>query len=167
MRTLSGTLATELGLTITRPGYLVSIAFGTPLYLSTLGDLSFNGRTWVGADVKVSGLRTDEKSQQSGTISFGNMNLAYGSLVLNEGVADRAIEIYSVWAGAPADAMLEFSGTGDSADVGERVTITLSQSKSRVLYSPRRFIGASTGFNTLLPNGTTIKIGQQSYILKR
>lgn len=166
MRTLSAPLLAELGLTVTRPGYLVQIDFSTPLYLSTLGDISWNGHTWTGADLKVSGLATSESGRQAGRLTLGNAWADYGALVLNEGVADRAIAIYAVWAGQ-IEPLLEFSGVGDAAEVGDRVSISLAAQGSRSLYSPRRFINSSTGFNTLLPAGTKVTIGTQTFTLER
>lgn len=167
MRTLSGTLATELGLTVTRPGYLVEIGFSTVLRLSTIGDVSFGGYAWSAADVKISGLSRNEQGGGGGQLSIGNADLDYGALVLNEGTADRSVRIWSVWAGAPGDALLEFDGIGDDAEIAARVTIRLLQDARRYAYSPRRFIGPATGFATLLPAGTKIAIGQQTYILER
>lgn len=167
MRTLSGTLAAELGLTITRPGYLVEIGFSSVLRLSTLGDVSYGGYVWSAADIKVAGLGRNEQGGNGGQLSLGNADLDYGALILNEGAADRPVRIWSVWAGAPAEAMLEFDGIGDDAEIGTRVVIRLIQDARRYTYSPRRFINAATGFATLLPAGTKIAIGQQSYILDR
>jgi hypothetical protein len=166
MRTLSPSLLAELGLTLTRPGYLVFVDFSTPLRLSTLGDISWGGYTWSAADIKVSALTRDEKGDARGSLSLGNALLDYGALVLNEGIADRAIRIYAVWAGV-VEPVEEFNGVGDGCEIGGRVTITLAGQGSRALYSPRRFINASTGFNTLLPAGTKISIGQQTYLLER
>ena len=166
MRTLSPELLTEIGLTFTKPGYLVFIDFSTPLYLSTLGDITYDGHTWIGADIKVSGLSKDDKGEARGSISLGNALLDYGALVLNEGVADRDVRILSVWAGV-VEPNEEFSGVGDSCEVGERVSITLTSQRSRALYSPRRFINSSTGFLTLLPKGAKVTVGQQTYILER
>jgi hypothetical protein len=166
MRTLSAELLAELNLTLTRPGYLVSVAFSVPLYLSTLGDIVYDGKLWVGADVKVSGLAKNERGDASGSLSLGNAMLDYGALALNEGVADRAIRIWSVWAGA-VEPVEEFNGVGDACEVGDRVTISLAGQGSRALYSPRRFINGSTGFTTLLPAGAKVTIGQQTYVLER
>ena len=166
MRSLSPELLAELGLTITRPGYLVAIDFSTPLYLSTLGDITWNGHTWIAADIKVQGLAKDERGDARGTLTLGNMLLDYGALVLNEGVADRAITLYSVWSGV-TEPIEEFNGVGDACDIGERVSISLAGQGSRALYSPRRFINQSTGFSTLLPTGAKISIGAQTYILER
>ena len=169
MRTLSGTLATELGLTVTRPGYLVEIVFATStLRLSTLGDLSYGGFTWVAGDIKVSGMARAERGGQAGSLSIGNADLAIGALVLADGVADRSIRIWSVWAGAPSDAVLEFDGIGDSADIsGLRVNIRLVSDHRRYAYSPRRFISPATGFNVLLPAGSKISLGGQTIVLER
>lgn len=169
MRTLSGALTTELGLTITRPGYLVEIVFATStLRLSTLGTLSYGGYTWTASDIKVSGLSRNEQGGQAGSLSIGNADLAIGALVLTDGVADRSIRIWSVWVGAPSDAMLEFDGIGDDADIGDlRVNIKLANDHRRYAYSPRRFISPATGFNVLLPEGTKISIGGQTLVLER
>lgn len=168
MRTLNGTLITELGLTITRPGYLVEIGFSTTLRLSTLGDISYNGYTWVSSDIKVSGLKRDERGNQAGSLSIGNADLAFGALLLNEGIADKSVKVWSVWAGAPSYAQLEFDGIGDDADmVGLRVSVKLATDARRYAYSPRRFIAPATGFNVLLPAGTKMAIGGTSIVLER
>ena len=166
MRSLSSELLTELGLTVTRPGYLVFIDFSSPLYLSTMGDITYDGHTWVGADIRVQGLGKDERGESRGSLSIGNALLDYGALVLNEGVADREVKVYAVWAGV-VEPVEEFSGVGDGCEVGDRVTLTLASQGTRALYSPRRFINQSTGFNTLLPTGAKVTIGQQTYILER
>lgn len=169
MRTLSGTLATELGLTVTRPGYLVEIVFATStLRLSTLGTLSYGGYMWSASDIKVSGMARNERGGQAGSLSIGNADLAIGALILNDGIADRSIRIWSVWAGAPSEAALEFDGIGDAADIsGLRVNIRLASDHRRYAYSPRRFIGPATGFQVLLPAGAKISIGGQTIVLER
>lgn len=168
MRTLSGTLATELGLTITRPGYLVEIHYSTVLRLSTLGDISYGGYVWSAGDVRVAGLGRNEQGGQGATISIGNADLDFGAEWLNEGVADRRIRIYAVWAGASGEAVQEFVGVGDDAELdGGRLAIRAIQDARRYTYSPRKFINPANGFNTLLPAGTKLAIGQQTYILER
>jgi len=167
MRTLSGTLVTELGLTRTRPGYLVELGFASTLRLSTLGALSYNGYSWYPADIKVAGLSRNEQGQQAGTLSIGNTDLDYGALILSEGVADKTIRIWSVWAGAPSEAMPEFDGIGDDAEIdGLRVTIKLSSGARRYAYSPRRIIGPQTGVNVRLPAGTRITVGGMTVTLE-
>lgn len=167
MRTLSSTLLAELGRTVTRPGYLVYLGFSTPLRLSTMGDVAWGGETWIGADVKVAGLSVDERGRRQGSVSLGNADIAYGALVLNEGVADRQVVIYSAWAGAPSDAIEEFRGVGDAVEIGDRVSITLAEDSTRHMFAPRRFVNSASGFSTLVPAGTKIRIGQQIITLER
>ena len=69
---------------------------------------------------------------------------------------------------AGPDPVAVFDGVLDDADIGpDRVRLTLTSENSRTLYSPRRFIGAATGFNHLRPAGTRINWGGQTYILER
>ena len=167
MRTLSPALIAELGLTITRPGYLVSIAFDTPLYLSTLGDVTWGGHTWLSSDVDVGKLTRGSSAAQVAGISLGNLDALYSAIVLNGGVADRAVAVYAVYAGAPADAVLEFSGVGDDVEVGDRVNISLVSRSTQEIFAPRRRIGPATGFSILLPAGTLIPMGNTTYVLER
>jgi hypothetical protein len=169
MKTLSSALLTELGLTITRPGHLVEIGFSVPLRLSTLGEISWGGNTWIAADVQVSGIRSDGTLAQSGSLRFANTFDDFGAAILNEGIADRSIKVYAVYAGAPDDAVLMFDGVGDEAswDAQGRVTIRLAQSATHTSFWPRRRINAASGFNHLIAAGTRITIGGQPYILER
>lgn len=168
MRTLDAALIAELGLTITRPGYLVEIGWSSVVRLSTLGDLSYGGHTWTAGDVRVSGLARTESGGQGGQLSIGNALLDFGAVWADEGVADIPISIYAVWAGVPGYAQLEFAGIGDDSElVGSRLAIRLAADARRYAYSPRRWISAEAGFNTLLPAGTQIGIGGQTYLLER
>lgn len=169
MRTLSSSLISDLGLTVTRPGYLVEIAFSTTLRLSTLGDISFNGTSWTAADMRVSGLSADGRATQSGSITFANTWADYGVLVLDEGVADRPVRIWVCHAGAPDDAVKVFDGVGDEAsfDARGRLTLQLASSAMRSAFWPRRRINAANGFATLMPAGTRLTLGGQPYVIER
>lgn len=169
MRTLGASLLTELGLTVTRPGYLVEIAFSTPLRLSTMGDVTFNSQAWSAADVQVRGLSADGQGGQGGSLLFGNTWDDYGALVLNEGIADRAIQVWACYAGAPGDSVQIFDGVGDDADWDDagRLTIRLAQSAVRSAFWPRTRINAAAGFNHLIPAGSKITVAGQTYILER
>lgn len=169
MKTLSSALLTELGLTVNRPGYLVQIGFSTTLYLSTMGDISFMGQTWVGADVKLSGISQDGSGNAGGSLMLGNADGAYGALTLLEGASDIAVVVWACYAGATAsgDPVQIFSGMTDGADISpEKVTITLVQTRNATLYSPRVFITKPT-FNFLQPAGTKISIGGEVFVLER
>ena len=98
--------------------------------------------------------------------SIGNADRVMGALVLGEGVAERAIDIWAVWSGVVEPIHL-FSGVGDEAQVAERVDIALVGEHQRTAFLPRRFINAASGFRTLLPAGTVVRIGQQTIRLER
>lgn len=167
MRSLNAALITELGLTVTRPGYLVSVGFSTPQYYSTLGDISFDGKTWLGSSVRVEGLQRITKTGRAALLRFGDSDQAVSALALNEGVSDRVVQIYSVYAGAPTHAVLELSGVGDSVEIGTDTSISVVEFSAARVMLPKRRIGKETGFNTLLPSGSGIWIGGSIYYLTR
>lgn len=167
MRTLAPALVKELGLTITRPGYLVRVGFPTELRFSTMGAVTWGGQEWGAYDVKVSELSRVSSASRTASLSFGNLTNEFGAIVLSNNVADVPIEIYSVYAGAPDDAVLEFSGVGDSCEVGDRVVINLVGQSTQKTFSPRRRVSVTTGFNTLLPAGTVLSVGGSTYLLER
>lgn len=171
MRTLSSAAQTAMAARVTRPIYLVEIAFAPVSRLSTAGDVTWNSLAWSGAQwVEVSGLSSDGSGVQRAQLAIGNVDLVFGSLVLGQGVADRAVTIWGGDAAALAtgDPVLVFVGAIASAEVSEqRVTLALSSIGARTQFSPRRFINASAGFNTLIAAGTQIRMGTQTYILER
>ena len=171
MRTLTPAADAALSATITRPIALVEIAFAPLSRLSTAGDVTWAGYAWSGAQrVVVSGLSADGAGNQSARLEIGNADLAFGALVLGQGIADRPVKIWTGDAAALADAdlTLVFEGVIASAEVTPAaVTMTLAAQGSRTLFAPRRFIGASAGFTRLIPAGTQIKIGATTYTLER
>jgi hypothetical protein len=171
MRTLSAPTESATELTITRPGWLVEIGFNTPLRLSSRDDQTWNSQTWIGGRIKrLSGLSSDGSGIQRGTLELINTDLVYSALVLGEGIADKTVKIWKFYGDNPAagDPVAVFDGAADDADIGpDAVRITLTGENVRTLYSPRRFIGAGTGFNHLRPVGTKINWGGQVYILER
>lgn len=167
MRVITPALTAELNLTVTRPGYLIYLGLSTPQRLSTLGSVVWNSQTWAANDAKVSGLSQASTAGRSAQVSLGNLDNVFGAMLLNESIADAEVEIYAVYAGAPNDAVLEFSGVGDSCEVGDRVVINLIGQSTQKNFSPRRRISHVTGFNTVLPAGTVISIGGNNYTLER
>lgn len=170
MRTLSAALLTELGLVVTRPGYLVQMNFSTTIRLSTMGDISWNGYTWVAADVALSGIGQDGTGMASGSLMLGNTDSAYGAVVLTEGASDIAVSIWACYAGATAsgDPVQIFSGGMDGADIGtDKVTVALVAQKNQTLSAPRVFINKANGFNFLQPAGTKIAVNGEVFILER
>lgn len=170
MRTLSAATNTAVAGPVTSPGYFVEILFTSPLRVSSRGTLTWSGNVWTGWDVRVSGLAFDgSASAQNGTLILGNTDLSVGSLVLNQGVADRAVNIWAFLGDAPAtaDPVQIFAGVGDAVtsidpDKGT-VTISLQQSAAGVLYCPRRYITRENGFSVLPPVGTLVPFNGETF----
>jgi len=169
MKTLTPALITELALSVTRPGYLVQLGYSAALYLSTMGDISYAGQAWSGANVKLSGISADGAGAGKASITLGNSDGAYGALVLNEGASDIDVVIWAIYAGATTtgDAVQVFSGVTDGADIdADKVTLQLASQKNKTLYCPRVFISKPT-FNFLQPAGTKIVVGNETFTLER
>ncbi len=170
MRTLSSALNTEVAKTVTSPGYLVEIMFAMPVRLSSRGTLTWNGLNWQAADFRVSGLAWDAAGEQTGRLDLGNTDLTYSSLVLAEGVAERAIRIWKFYGAAPgaSDTVQIFNGVGDEAEIMHRhVSIGLTTEASGTALSPREFIGQASGFNWVPASGTIIPWAGENYRLER
>ena len=148
---------------ITTPAYFVQLDFSTVLRLSSRGDQTWGGYTWTGGR-----LGKVQISNNGGQVELINTDLVASALTLNEGVADRAVSIWSFDGDTPASPTLIFSGVGDKLEIGaDRVRVTLTTENRRTLYSPRRFINAVSGFNHLLPAGKSITWAGQTYLLER
>ena len=170
MRTLSTAMAVELGLTVTRPGYLVRLGYSTTLYLSTLGDVSWDGQAWIAKDMKVSSVSQSGAGSNTGALEVGNTDDAFGALVLNEGASEIPVTVWAVYAGATAtdDPVMVFNGVTDGADIStSRVSFSLVPQRNDTLYSPRVFINKAAGFNFLQPAGTRIAFGNETFVLER
>lgn len=154
------------GRVVTRPGYLVEIGFESPVRLSNIGDVTWGGHAWLGSRaLSVRGL-----SATGGTITVSNLDDTLGALVLNDGISDRPIKVWSADAEALGedDPVLEFNGVGNSAQVTTReVQISLTLHRVASNWSPRRFIGPGIGLNTMIPSGTVIKIGNDKFTIER
>lgn len=170
MRTLSSALLTELGLSVTRPGFLVQLGFSTTLRLSTMGDISWGGYTWAASDARINGLGQDGSAGNTGNLVLGNTDLAFGALVLNEGASDVPCAIWACYAGATAggDPVQVFSGVTDGANIdANRVSLALVAQAVTTLYAPRVFINKAAGFNYLAPAGTKVVVGNETFVLDR
>jgi hypothetical protein len=161
MRTLAGTTSTGVAAAVTTPGYFISIAFPTPLQMSTRGTFTWDSKTWTAYDVQVSGLAADgSESALNGSLSIGNADLSIGASVLLHGVAGRAVKVWSYYgdtAPGAGDPVLVFDGVADTADIPENgpVRITLQQSGGATLFCPRTYITADAGFHWLPTPGQT------------
>lgn len=169
MKTLSSALITELGLTVTRPGYLIEIQYSTVLRLSTLGDISWNSYSWSAADVAVSNLSQDGKGLSAAGLTIGNTDLAMGALVLNNGANDVPVNIWAVYAGATAlaDPVQVFAGVLNGASIAaDKVAFQLVAQSRQTLESPRVFISQLSGFSSLKPAGSIVPVGGDTFVLE-
>jgi hypothetical protein len=173
MRSLTTALVAELGLRVTRPGYLVQLSYVTPVFLSTIGTVSWNGNVWSASDVRVSGIgRVGTGVGDRAGVSMGNTDNAFSALVLNQGASDVPVRVFAVYAGATAtgDVVQEFGGVASGAGIDveqNRVTLNLVTRGSGTLESPRVFINKVGGFTVLQPVGSKITVGQETIILGR
>ena len=162
-KTLAASIATATGQRVTTPGYLVQIDFSTVLRLSTRGDQSYGGYTWTAGR-----LGKVDAGEGGGSIELLNGDLAMSALVLNEGLAGRAVTVWAFYADNPTDVEQVFAGVADASDIGQAVVRTRLLPEGRnTQYSPRRFINAASGFNTLMPAGTRLTWGGQTFVLER
>ena len=170
MRTLSPALISELNLIVTRPGYFVQIQgmipTNTTLYFSTIGAVSWDGKPWSPANMKVSGLTRDTSSRREAAVEFSNLDGTYSYIALNMGQTNLNVSIWSVYAGAPNDAVLEFQGVVNGATVGDKVVMPLVGITPPKVFLPRRRISVASGFNTLIASGTMLRVGAAEYQLR-
>jgi hypothetical protein len=167
-RSLSGAHTTALGLNVTRPAWLVDIAFSSVSRFSSYATQTFNGNSYVAADLDVSGLEVEALSVR-GSIRIGNLDDAIGALVLAQGVSDRAINVYSYDAAAvaTADFQLVAAAVGASASIDNRNVVITLRHKSEQQPAPRAVVSPTFGFNNMLPQGKTLYIAGIAYSFAR
>lgn len=170
-KTVTVQVQTEIAQPVTKPGYLVEIAFSTPLRLSSRGDINWNGGVFItwGFDVQIDVDAT--RSALAGSVVLNNTENALGTLVLLEGVADRQIKVWQIYGDAPGlyDVVPHFFGSCDEASIDPtngRVSISVMQSGGVTLYAPRTYITREAGFNFLPAAGTIIPWGGEQYRLE-
>ena len=172
MRSLSDNSTSAISAPITSPGYLVSIDFDDPLYLSTRGDILWNSQTWHSYNIRLSGLNVSSTSAaMTGTMTIADPDFSFTTLTLESGIADRAINIYTFYGDAPGDddPVLIFEGVGDSASFSPstaQISITLILSSSQKMMCPRRYISKALGFNFLPPTGSIITWNNEQFVLQ-
>lgn len=170
MRTLAAAVSVEHGKPITAPGYFVSVAFAATYRASTRGTITWDSQTWLGASCSVSGLALDGGPAQDGALTFGDTDGVIAALALDEGVADRAVEVWAFHGSAPAagDPVRIFSGVADGYRIDtERAIVTIGLKQAQVLFAPRLYISQASGFNWLPAAGTKLVWNGETYELKR
>ena len=170
-RFLSPPTATGTSAPVTLPGYLVEIDFATPIYLSSRGNLTWNGQSWIAWDVRITGLGIDgAASSQNGNLTLGNTDYTIGALVLQQGAAGQVVKVWKFYGEAPAaaDPVLVFAGVADAAAIDPdngTVTMTLQQEGGITQFSPRTYITYASGFSHIPPSGTVIHWNGDTFTL--
>jgi hypothetical protein len=159
MRTLSGPLAAAIAATSVAPGFLVSIAFPTPVYFSSRGDVTYSSQLYSSQAMNVAGYAADGNAEQRAVLKIQNLDDALAALILNYGIAERAITISIFYGDGPTitDVVKVFEGVGDKAEILEReVSITLASQALQTLVAPRDVISKGNGFNWLPASGSKL-----------
>lgn len=169
-RTVSAPTATAAAQTITQPGILLQVGFTFVQRLSSRGDVTWNGFTWLAANIRMGQLQEAPNGSATMQVLVGNTDLAFGAACLGEAPQDKAVSLWQFFEGATAagDPVPIFSGVIDSCDITPAaVTLQLSSLNQRTLIIPRRRITADAGFNHLLPAGRVIEFDGVRYELLR
>jgi hypothetical protein len=172
MRTLSSPTSSAVTAPVTLPGYMLRIAFATPLRLSNRGALTWNSLDFIPGEFRVTELAFDS----TGTaltigVEIDNQDLAIGALILAEGLAGRAMTLWKFYGESPAlaDPVRLFQGIGDRATIPENgpVRITGRQADN---FCPRVYMTPDAGFSRLPTpgqiitwNGETIRLTAEAY----
>ena len=157
----------------TRPGYFIEISNGvTTFRWCTRSSTPWNGHSWAAHPVSVSGAGVGGNGVVSPTLSVKDMTGATIASALAGDFKDAAVHIWVMDAGATgaSDPVLVFSGAVNSiqCDVPEMsLTITLAVARASALFSPRLTYSPANGFNSMVPRGTIIAIGNKEYKVER
>ena len=129
----------------------------------------WNGESWASAYVRIKNLSVDLSGAQAATIELGNSDLAWSALLLSEGIARRPVKIWAAYAGALAggDVVLQFDGIGARARINNGTATITMATPGEERSSPRKVIGAGSGFGQLQPAGTRIAFNGETWVLGR
>lgn len=152
-RPLTGSLPTSVAETFTEPTYLVFMDFDTPVYLSSRGQISYGGNTYLAADLSV-------RLSETPTLSILNESTTLGAVVLVDGTAGRAVKIYQQYG---SDTLLLFDGEMGEARIG--VNIVIGCRKTRPLRTPRLHVGPPV-FNWVPKKGARFETPKGTVILE-
>jgi len=155
-RDLDANAVTGLSQQTTAPLFLVHIEWGTPAYYSTRETVSWDGVSWLAADVK---LRWDGRGVPS--LEFFNTATDFGTLFRTNGVTGVGVKVYQCHktSGTPQGPTgytppeLLFDGELRDSVIGTTVRVTCRQHTVR--RTPRHVIGGSIA-NHMPPKGTRI-----------
>lgn len=157
MKSLSGLISAALGAPVTKPAVLVQVDFAAVRRWSSHGTISWGGNTWTAVGMRVDDLAVGVLAV-SGSLLMSNVDDVIGTLVLAEGVKDRAITIYGYDAAEPTEVVWLASAVGARAQVDPRQVRIDLRHRAEFTVAPRTFVDAAAGFTQMLPSGTVMRI---------
>jgi len=173
MKTLSPQAQAAVLSRFTKPGYLIAIemAESDTMRLSTIGTVAWGGSAWIGdPPVTVTGFSLGPVGVAVGGVSIGNATGVAGAVFLNQSSIGVRVKIWVCDAEAVGDPdpVNMFDGYVDSFDVTiDAVNLTLSNYRAGSMKGPRRYVEKASGFNVLIPAGSSITFGSQSFKIER
>ena len=164
-RSVSATISTATAQETTRPIYLVSMGWATPVYAATWDqNISWNAITWI-----ASGLNIPNLDGNGGTLELplGDAD-SWLSLVLTEIPRGRTVSVYEYHTNftvSPnvSDATLLFSGFMDNAQISNNIRIGMIEGATKKVFPPT-WIDRPT-YTYLLTPGTRIQWGDDTVIV--
>lgn len=168
MKTISSALSAALGAPVQQPALLVQAEFATVRRWSSFADIAAFGLSFTKEDVRLEDLDVGALRLQ-GTLTLGNADDVLGTLVMSEGVQDRAFTLwgYDAAAGATGDFVRLADAVGAGAQVGSGAVRIELRNRAEFMLAPRTYITAAAGFGPLLAAGTLLKINGQDFKLSR
>jgi hypothetical protein len=135
----------------------VQVDFATVRRWSSHSTISWSGNTWTAIGLRMEDLAVGVLAV-GGTLAMSNADNTIGTLVLAEGVKDRAITIYGYDAAEPTAVVWLASAVGARAMVAPREVRIDLRHRAEYTASPRTFVDAAAGFTQMLPSGTVMRI---------
>jgi hypothetical protein len=168
VRTLSGPLVAAHAAAVQRPALLVSIGFTVTQRYSSGGTISWGGYTWTESQIGMESLAVDALTV-SGTLIIGNLDDAIGTLILAQGIQDKAISIYGYDGAATgaSDVVWLADAVGASAQITARDARITLRHKAEFTAGPRTYVNSAAGFTQLIPAGTVVRINGIDLTLER
>ena len=168
-RALNARISAEIQATVTSPTYLVELGFSTLLRLSTGATVTWNGATWMAADLQVAGITERSGGVLEAELVFGNAENEISAIVLGEGVRERPVTIWLIYGEAPYDpddAVQLFAGVVDSVPaIGYPTRIQAISRGAGASRTPRVPLALIMGADIAAP-GERITWGGETYVLE-
>lgn len=168
-------MAAAIQRTFIQPGHLVRIALTPELRWSTVGDIAdLDGESWTGLDFSLgrigpSGCTLTVNDADLAITSIAQSNRMSGARVRIYATDRHAIDLWQLDPGASAVPVVQlFDGLLDAPAIDlDRRILTMPVSLAGPQVFPRLTIGPQAGMHTLIPAGTTVQIGSQTYTVTR